>query len=57
MDLGLEGKIAVVTAASKGIGLAVTRMLVEEGAKLVVAGARAVEGTERAPGVHRPRRR
>jgi NAD(P)-dependent dehydrogenase (short-subunit alcohol dehydrogenase family) len=39
MDLGLQGSIAVVTGASKGIGLAVTRALVEEGAH-VVAGAR-----------------
>ena len=50
MDLALTGKIAVVTAASKGIGLAVTRMLVEEGAK-VVAGARTVETLIGVPGV------
>jgi NAD(P)-dependent dehydrogenase (short-subunit alcohol dehydrogenase family) len=54
MDLGLKGKIAVVTAASKGIGLAVTRMLVEEGAK-VVAGAQH-RGADRVAGCHRRRR-
>jgi NAD(P)-dependent dehydrogenase (short-subunit alcohol dehydrogenase family) len=39
MDLGLAGKRAVVTGASRGIGLAITRALADEGAT-VVAGAR-----------------
>lgn len=38
MRLDLEGRTAVVTGASRGIGLAVTRALVSEGAR-VVAGA------------------
>jgi len=42
MDLKLDGKVAIVTGASKGIGLAITRAFVDEGAH-VVAGARNVE--------------
>ncbi|MET7993448.1 SDR family oxidoreductase [Amycolatopsis sp. NPDC005232] len=43
MDLLLRGKTALVTGASRGIGLAVTRALVEEGVQ-VVAAARNVDG-------------
>ncbi len=39
MDLGLAGQVAIVTGASKGIGLAITRVLADEGVT-VVAGAR-----------------
>jgi NAD(P)-dependent dehydrogenase (short-subunit alcohol dehydrogenase family) len=39
MDLGLQGKRALVTGASKGIGLAVARRLVAEGA-VVLDGSR-----------------
>jgi len=49
MDLELDGKVVVVTGASKGIGLAVARELAAKGAQ-VVAGARSVgslEGLER----------
>ena len=42
MDLELTDKAAVVTGASKGIGLAVTQALVDEGA-YVVAGARTTD--------------
>lgn len=46
MDLQLDGKIAVVTGASKGIGLAVVNALVEEGA-CVIAGARSPTGLDK----------
>ena len=50
MDLELAGKVAVVTGASKGIGLAITRALVDEGAH-VFAGARSVASLDGLPGV------
>src|SRR3954471_19497776 len=37
MDLGLRGRRALVTGASRGIGLAVVRGLVAEGAEVVAA--------------------
>ena len=43
VDLGLKDKVAIVTGASKGIGLAITKALVAEGAR-VIAGARDVGG-------------
>jgi NAD(P)-dependent dehydrogenase (short-subunit alcohol dehydrogenase family) len=50
MDLQLTDKVAVVTGASKGIGLAVTQALTAEHAT-VVAGARRVEALEHLSGV------
>src|SRR5215208_2722496 len=37
MDLGLEGKVALVTAASQGIGFGVARALAQEGARVAVS--------------------
>jgi 3-oxoacyl-[acyl-carrier protein] reductase len=40
MDLGLDGKVALVTAASKGLGRACAEALAGEGAKVVICGRR-----------------
>jgi NAD(P)-dependent dehydrogenase (short-subunit alcohol dehydrogenase family) len=45
MDLQLTGKVAVVTGANNGIGLAITKALVAEGAH-VVAGSRSTENLD-----------
>jgi 3-oxoacyl-[acyl-carrier protein] reductase len=46
LDLGLRDRVCVVTGSTSGIGLAVARMLAEEGAKVVTTGRR-----DAAPGV------
>jgi NAD(P)-dependent dehydrogenase (short-subunit alcohol dehydrogenase family) len=49
MDLGLEGKVAVITGGSVGIGLAVAEALAAEGADLVICArdeARVLEKAE-----------
>ena len=43
----LEGKVAIVTGASKGIGAAIARAYAAEGAKVVVNYATSKEGAER----------
>src|SRR5436190_7213976 len=50
MDLELTNKVAVVTGAGKGIGLAVTKALVDEGVR-VVAGSRSTDSFDGLEGV------
>jgi 3-oxoacyl-[acyl-carrier protein] reductase len=47
VDLGLEGKVALVTGASRGIGLAIAGALVREGARVAIS-ARSEPELERA---------
>lgn len=47
MDLGLAGRVAIVTAASKGLGLGAARALAADGARLVLC-ARDAERLEAA---------
>jgi 3-oxoacyl-[acyl-carrier protein] reductase len=42
MDLGLQGKVAVVTAASKGLGKAVAQEFAREGARVVMCARSAL---------------
>jgi NAD(P)-dependent dehydrogenase (short-subunit alcohol dehydrogenase family) len=46
MDLDLAGRVAVVTGGSKGVGLAVTRTLLEEGARIVAASRSRTPGLD-----------
>ena len=48
MDLGIAGRVALVTAASKGLGRATAMALAAEGAKLVICarGEEALRATE-----------
>jgi 3-oxoacyl-[acyl-carrier protein] reductase len=49
MDFGLDGKVALVTAASQGIGFAIARELAQEGARVAVS-SRTREKIEAAAG-------
>ena len=38
MDLQLHGKLALISGSSKGIGLAIARVLAVEGARVIING-------------------
>ena len=48
MDLGLEGKVALVTGGSKGIGRGIAEALVGEGAKVALTSRSAERARETA---------
>src|SRR5881296_1725598 len=47
MNLGLKGKIAMVTASSKGIGYGVAKVLASEGCRVVIS-SRSIDSISRA---------
>lgn len=51
MDLGIEGRVAIVTGASKGLGRATAMALAEEGARLVLNARDAAALDELAAGL------
>jgi NAD(P)-dependent dehydrogenase (short-subunit alcohol dehydrogenase family) len=52
MELGLTGKVAVVTGGSRGIGLATVRVLLEEGMRVLAASRRTTPELEATAAVH-----
>jgi NAD(P)-dependent dehydrogenase (short-subunit alcohol dehydrogenase family) len=51
MDLQLSGSVAIVTGASQGIGWAITRTLIAEGARVVAVSRKATAELDALPGL------
>ncbi len=47
MDLGLNGKLALVTGSTAGIGAAIAEGLARERARVIVNGRRSLDGRSR----------
>ncbi|GAA2478386.1 SDR family oxidoreductase [Streptomyces thermolineatus] len=56
MDLGLKDRVYIVTGATRGLGLATARVLLEEGAKVVVTGRSDASAAAAAQGLGGPDR-
>jgi len=52
MDLGIAGKVALVTGSGRGIGAEVARTLAAEGARIVVSDIDAAAADEVVRGLH-----
>src|SRR3989442_15461541 len=52
MDLGLRNKVAIVAAASRGIGFACARELAREGARVFLCSRDAQHASEAAQKIH-----
>lgn len=53
MSLSLEGKVALITGATSGIGLACAHLFAQEGAKLVLSGRDQAKGVALCDTLHR----
>ena len=53
MDLGLQGRVAIVAAASKGLGRAVAEELAREGASVAICARNASELAQTAAQIHK----